>query len=42
MTRDRFELDYPILIGDFSSERVQHLCGEMADAMMGRMKAMEE
>lgn len=38
MTRDRFELDYPILIGDFESERVQRTCGEMAQAMMGRMK----
>lgn len=41
MTRDRFELDYPILIGDFGSDRVQRLCGEMADAMMGRIKPME-
>lgn len=41
MTRDRFELDDPILIGDFGSDRVQHLCGEMANAMMGRMKTME-
>lgn len=41
MTRDQFELDEPILIGDFSSERVQRLCGEMAGAMMGRMKTME-
>lgn len=41
MTRDRFELDDPILIGDFGSDRVQHLCGEMAGAMMGRMKTME-
>ena len=38
MTRDRFELDDPILIGDFQSERTQRLCGEMAEAMMGRMK----
>lgn len=42
MTRDRFELDYPILIGNFDSERVQRLCGEMANAMMGRMKTMTE
>ena len=42
MTRDRFELDDPILIGDFGSERVQRTCGEMADAMMGRMKTMME
>jgi hypothetical protein len=41
MTRDRFELDDPILIGDFASERVQRTCGEMAGAMMGRMKNME-
>jgi hypothetical protein len=41
MTRDRFELEYPILIGDFASERVRRLCGEMADAMMGRMKIQE-
>lgn len=41
MTRDRFELDDPILIGDFASAQVQRLCGEMADAMMGRMKSME-
>lgn len=41
MTRDRFELDDPILIGNFASERVQRLCGEMAGAMMGRMKTME-
>lgn len=37
MTRDRFDLDGPVLIGDFQSERVQRLCGEMANAMMGRM-----
>lgn len=42
MTRDRFELEFPILIGDLASERVQRLCGEMADAMMGRMKMMED
>lgn len=42
MTRDRFELDYPILIGDFTSDRVQRLCSEMVDAMMGRMKTMEQ
>lgn len=41
MTRDRSELEYPILIGDFASERMQRLCGEMADAMMGRMKTLE-
>lgn len=42
MTRDLFELDYPILIGDFDSERVQRLCGEMANAMLGRMKTKME
>ena len=42
MTRDQFELDDPVLIGDFASERVQRLCGEMASAMLGRMKPMEE
>ena len=41
MTRDRFELEFPILIGDFASEHTQRLCGEMADAMMGRMKNLE-
>ena len=41
MTRDRFELDDPILIGDFESESVQRLCGEMREAMMGRLKTME-
>jgi len=40
MTRDKFELDYPILIGDFTSERVQHLCGEMTDATMGRLHSI--
>lgn len=42
MTRDGFDLEYPILIGHFASERVQRLCGEMADAMMGRMKMIED
>jgi DNA-directed RNA polymerase subunit RPC12/RpoP len=37
MARDRFNLDGPVLISDFQSERVQRLCGEMANAMMGRM-----
>jgi hypothetical protein len=37
MTRDRFNLTLPILVGDFQSQRVQRLCGEMANAMMGRM-----
>lgn len=41
MTQDKFELDYPILIGDFGSEQVQRLCGEMGEAVMGRMKRME-
>lgn len=40
MTREHFELDQPILISDFASERVQRLCGEMANAMMGRLHSM--
>lgn len=42
MTRDKFDLEYPILIGDFASERVQRTCGEMAQAMMGRMNTTME
>lgn len=38
MTRDNFDLDVPVLIGDFQDARVQHLCGEMVNAMQGRMK----
>lgn len=37
MTRDRFELDLPVLIADFNDTRVQKLCGEMTNAMQGRM-----
>jgi hypothetical protein len=37
MTRDRFGLESPVLIGDFQDERMQRLCGEMANAMQGRM-----
>jgi serine/threonine protein kinase len=37
MTRDRFGLDRPVLIGDLQDERTQRLCGEMANAMQGRM-----
>ncbi len=37
MTRDRFDLDSPVLIGDFQDARVQRLCGEMVNAMLGRM-----
>ena len=37
MTRDRFDLDLPVLIGDFQDTRVQRLCGEMVNAMQGRM-----
>lgn len=37
MTCDRFNLDVPVLIGDLQDERVQHLCGEMLNAMQGRM-----
>ena len=37
MTRDRFELDVPVLVGDFGDARVQRLCGVMVNAMQGRM-----
>lgn len=37
MTRDRFELELPVLIGDFQDARIQSLCGKMVDAMQGRM-----
>ncbi len=37
MTRDRFNLTLPVLVGDFQSARVGRLCGEMTNAMMGRM-----
>ena len=37
MTRDRFNLDLPVLIGDFQDSRLQKLCGEMVNAMQGRM-----
>jgi hypothetical protein len=37
MTRDRFALDLPVLIGDFQAERMQRLCGKMVNAMQGRM-----
>jgi hypothetical protein len=38
MTRDRFELDAPVLIGDFQDTRIQNLCGGMVNAMQGRMQ----
>jgi len=37
MTRDRFGVDQPVLIGDFQDERTQRLCGVMANAMQARM-----
>lgn len=37
MTRDRFELDLPVLVADFNDARVQSLCSDMANAMQGRM-----
>ncbi len=37
MTRDRFNIEYPVLIADFQDMRVQQLCGEMTNAMQGRM-----
>jgi len=38
MTRDRFELYLPVLIADFNDARVQRLCGDMTNAMQGRMQ----
>lgn len=38
MTRDRFNLELPVLIADFNDAHVQKLCGEMANAMQGRMR----
>ncbi len=38
MTRDRFELDLPVLISDFNDSRIQRLCGDMVNAMLGRME----
>jgi hypothetical protein len=37
MTRDRFGLNSPVLIGDLQDETTQRLCGEMVNAMQGRM-----
>jgi hypothetical protein len=37
MTRDRFGLEQPVLVGDFKDARMQRLCGEMVNAMQGRM-----
>lgn len=37
MTRDRFELTLPVMIGDFQDERTRRMCGEMLNAMQGRM-----
>ncbi|MFV1859135.1 MAG: hypothetical protein ACC647_07265 [Anaerolineales bacterium] len=37
MTRDRFELDVPVLIGDFQNADFQRQCGEMVNAMQARM-----
>lgn len=39
MTRDRFGLDYPVLIADLKNARVNQLCGEMANAMQGRLQS---
>ncbi len=39
MTRDKFALDLPVLIGDLQDTRMQRLCGEMVNAMQGRMTA---
>jgi hypothetical protein len=37
MTRDRFDLGAPLLIGDFQGARIQRMCGKMVNAMQGRM-----
>ncbi len=37
MTRDRFGLNLPVLIGDFQDARIQRMCGEMMDAMQSRI-----
>lgn len=37
MTRDQFNLELPVLIGDFQDAKVQRLCGKMKNAMQGRM-----
>lgn len=37
MTRDRFELNLPALIGNFQDARIQNVCGIMVNAMQGRM-----
>jgi hypothetical protein len=39
MMRDNFDLELPIMIGDFQDTRVQQLCGEMANAMQSRMSS---
>jgi hypothetical protein len=37
MTRDRLSLESPVLVGDLQDAHIQKLCGDMANAMMGRM-----
>lgn len=37
MTRDKFNIEQPVLIGDFQDSRLQRLCGQMVNAMQGRM-----
>ncbi len=37
MTRDRFNLAVPVLVGDLQDETLQRFCGEMFNAMQGRM-----
>jgi hypothetical protein len=37
MTRDGLELDLPVLVGDLKDARIRRLCGDMVNAMMGRM-----
>ena len=37
MTRDQFNLNLPVLVGDFHNARVKKLCGDMENAMRDRM-----
>lgn len=38
MTRDRFGLNLPVLITNLNDTGTQQLCGEMVNAMQGRMR----
>jgi hypothetical protein len=41
MTRDQFKLEHAVLVGDFQDARLQRLCGDMVNAMQGRMGLAE-